>query len=179
MSNKIIIAVSAGILGIIAVVVIIAISRSGQINIPFSGQDAVSDSGQKTENQAPSDEAAQADETAEDDSLCGDNKCTGSETIETCYSDCVKHDVFSDIQIIYTSDDSVRVEWETSRPMTTVLDLGVSDQYALGTYEKSELTTEHSIELENLETPRAYRFLLRGTDENGQEETFMGPSFEF
>ncbi len=111
-------------------------------------------------------------------SVCGDGKCTGTETVETCYSDCTLRDVFISVTLTDTSDTSVLVEWTTVRPMTSVLDYGNSREYELGTLNEPGFSTEHSIEITGLSAPNNYYIRLRGIDENGQEETFRGPSFE-
>ncbi|OIO52509.1 hypothetical protein COY93_02085 [Candidatus Uhrbacteria bacterium CG_4_10_14_0_8_um_filter_58_22] len=103
--------------------------------------------------------------------ICGDGICTAAESVDICWSDCVDYGSFSDISLTNLSAGQVEITWKTSKPMTSAVDYGFSESYELGSVSDSQLLTDHRLLTVRLNGSEFF-FRLRGTDGEGNEESF-------
>ena len=173
MNNKNLILIVLGAAVILAVgMAVFAVLRNRQPAANSQGQTA----GQVTDVDKET-EANDGESVGETRAICGDGICVATESVDICWSDCVDFGPFSNISLINLSDSQIEVTWQTSKPMTSVVDYGIGEDYELGSVSDPQLLIDHRLLIVGLSDGN-YSFRLRGTDGDGNEESFSGLGME-
>ncbi|AQT69444.1 hypothetical protein STSP2_02634 [Anaerohalosphaera lusitana] len=78
---------------------------------------------------------------------------------------------------VTVEEDRASIVWSSDEPCTTVLDYGLTEQYAVGSFAGNEWTTYHAVELTGLSPSTTYHFQISGLDAALNETVDSGYTF--
>ncbi|MFH1047754.1 MAG: hypothetical protein V1738_05610 [Patescibacteria group bacterium] len=174
MDKKTIIVVMAGLLGVALIISLLVVLNSRQqnpatgLNQPSVNQPAVG---------VPDNQVEPIVGGGPQGIFCGNGLCDGTETIESCFSDCLPKDIIQNVRTTSITSEGRTVSWTTTAQSTSRIQYGQTDQYELGAVEDAKLTNEHSLFLPAT-AAGLYFMKVGGADAQGQEYYLEGFQFE-
>ena len=86
--------------------------------------------------------------------------------------------VISGIQVNYLSSNSVEIRWITDEPSTSQVIWNAQNNITNTTPQKEAMVTQHSVELDTLNSKTTYYFKVRSVDQSGNEALSVEKSFD-